>query len=259
MNTRLLFAIVLSAPLALAMGCGVVDDYDQDEANNRLAACQQAGGIDCDNDGVPDNPDHPGGVGTIRSGLVVARAPNDLEGQPFVGDFYFGNPEKVARWWRYSCHEDEDKSCEGEEEDPRTLACQGANSCEIEAEGEVTIEFRCPKHLFLPRTVSGDPDAPTSVSWNTPGDWGLAPNGVYRYDDDTDYTFDVTTESKDGEIRLVADGNKLGVVKGNSFAGVDTAVEYTNGVISEDLATITYHGIATEVNKEFDNTLILVE
>lgn len=258
MNTRILFAIVLSAPLALAMGCGVVDDYDQDEANNRLAACQHAGGIDCDNDGVPDNPDRPGGVGTIRSGLVVARAPNDLEGQPFVGDFYFGNPEKVARWWRYSCHEDEDKSCEGEEEDPRTLACQDANSCEVEAEGEVTIEFRCPKHLFLPRTVSGNPDAPTSVSWNAPGDWGLAPNGTY-YHEEAQHEADVKTYIAQGQILLRDDGDIVGAVTGSSFAWTtEGGTIYSNGSISDDLGTISYHMVTASGN-EYDWTLTLVE
>ncbi|PIW27715.1 MAG: hypothetical protein COW29_10800, partial [Rhodobacterales bacterium CG15_BIG_FIL_POST_REV_8_21_14_020_59_13] len=70
---------------------------------------------------------------------------------------------------------------------------------------------------------------------------------------------EVTTKVVGDHIELHFRGNFLGSVKGNAFANVDGIIEYSNGIISDDLKTITYHAWSTEVNREYDVVLTLVE
>ncbi len=144
-----------------------------------------------------------------KSGLIVAKAPSG-----FVGDFYFGSD----------------------------LTCASANSCEASVTGSIKVEFKCPKHLFLPKFASSDPKKDTQIVWTAPGDWGLAPNGTYRDQDDA--TYQVETKLEGGVIKLyvygLADHGVL--VQGNQMhSGSKKA-----GSISDNLKTITLLGPTPE-------------
>ncbi len=161
-----------------------------------------------------------GSFGTIESGLIVAMAPDGL-----TGDFYFNDQ----------------------------LTCEDSASCEASVEGSITVELKRPERLFIPKTVTGSASGQTTVTWSET-DWGLAPNGQYRFEDD-DYVRPAYTELVNGKIELVWDGNHLGVVVGNTFSGVDGNSEYVNGVISDDLSTISYTDIIATNKKLFDVVL----
>ena len=163
-------------------------------------------------------------LGTIESGLVVAMAPEGL-----TGDFYFNDD----------------------------LVCEAAASCEVNVEGSITVELKRPERMFVPKTAAGSKSGKTTVTW-TDADWGLAPNGEYRFEDD-DYVRPAYTELVDGKIHLVWNGNQLGIVVGKTFSGFDGDSEYVDGLISDDLSTISYTEIITTTNKVFDTVLHRVD
>ncbi len=167
-----------------------------------------------------------------KSGLVIATAPNE-----FVGDFTF-NGEVV---------------------------CVNVNVCEKKTIGEkktgggvVWVKFFRQDSLFLNKVVGIDPMDPVKVFWDEPEDWGLAPNGTYR-DEADQYEGEATTEMVDGHFELHWAGSILGIVDRNSFSVADDAIEISNGIISDDLKTITYHKTYPQSNKEFDIVLTRVE
>ncbi|MBI5369666.1 hypothetical protein HZA85_00520 [Candidatus Uhrbacteria bacterium] len=182
-----------------------------DQAARDLANCQKKGGCGAD-----------AGDNTNQSGLVLATAPNDLTGKPLVGDFYFDE----------------------------NLACSSVSTCEASVTGVVTVQIRCPKHLILPKTATGDPKKTTTVVWNQPGDWGLAPKGLYRFGNGT---YEVETKIGDKGVKMVVYGlwDDGVLVHGSNlvyYNGKDS------GNISDDLKTITLIGL--DPNDIFVLTLV---
>lgn len=195
------FMIVLSLPLAFAMGCG---DSPSDTSTPD------------DVGGNPDNGGGPGGdVGTVQSGLVVAKAPEGLS-----GDFYFAGD----------------------------LLCSGASSCEANVEGQIEIKFVCPNHLFVPKTVGGadkkviidaNGEWKVTVTWDNPGDWGLSPNGTYTWQNNDKYQ--VETKVEGSTIRLYAHGLWD---DGLNVQGSELVYDSKpSGNISDDLKTVTLIGL----------------
>jgi len=170
---KTLIALLLSMPLAFAMGCG--DSPSNTNPGNE------------DVSGNPDNGGTGGDLGVIESRLVVAQAPAG-----FSGDFYFED----------------------------VLVCAGATSCEAPIDDwfSTEIRFEYPKHLFLPREISPQIGGPKYViTWDDPGDWGLAPQGTYFHEQDL-FEGKVTTWVEEGQILLDFAGNVLGAIEGDSFA-----------------------------------------
>lgn len=141
----------------------------------------------------------------IESGLVVAMAPEGL-----TGDFYFNDD----------------------------LVCEASAFCEANVEGSIMVELKRPERMFLPKTAAGSKSGKTTVTWSDT-EWGLAPDGLYRPAEET-FTGPAYTELVNGKIHLVWDGNQLGVVVGNTFSGMHGDIEFSNGLISDDLSTISY-------------------
>lgn len=176
---------------------------------------------------TPVDNDASGSTDTApQSGTVVAMAPDGL-----TGDFYFAD----------------------------TLTCTGTSSCEASVEGSVTVEFKCPKHLFLPKSAVGDPTKDQQITWKDPGDWGLAPNGTYSKEDGNEHTVKTTMENTSGQhqVLLWEDEDVIGAVSGNTFSWDAEYAKYS-GTVSDDLKTIVYHIVAKNGN-EIDETLTLVE
>lgn len=173
--------------------------------------------------------------GTIEAGLIVATAPNDPSGKPFVGDFSFdGN-----------------------------VVCAQVSVCEFEATGSVKVEFTHPIALFLNKFATANPDEDTQVSWDQPGDWGLAPNGTYRDDDGQEHAVQTIVEDVTGQeqILLQEDGGTIGAVNGQEFSWEEPGRVYTmtySGTIHADLATVVYKTTAS-TGEKYDRTLIRVE
>jgi len=249
---------------ALAMGCGFVSD---DEQRQMELDCQ-TGGSDCDNDIAADN--------SSRLALVSAQAPNDLNGVPFVGDFHFGAPGEVVRGPYFT---ENRRDLYLEWNDP---VCVGTSSCEAQVllndswripddtlkglredgvvteteEGKVEAGFKCPNHLFVPKFVSPDSDKAVEVSWNQPGDWGLAPNGTYRDENNSESEYS-TTVGQEG-VLLLEYGSIIGRIQGQAFSWETEAGSTVEGMISEDLKTITFEW--TYANDESStSTLTLIE
>ncbi|MBI2474980.1 hypothetical protein HYV69_00980 [Candidatus Uhrbacteria bacterium] len=192
-----------------------------------LAGCEGGG---ADNTGGNYSYNEDGYVngedsnGELKTGLVIATAPND-----FVGDFYFDE----------------------------NLECEASSSCKAEVEGTIQIEFKRTDALFLTKYVAVGSDKEQTVTWDEPGDWGLAPNGMYFSDESND-NVEVETIMEDGNILLRKKGYMLGEVYGNKFSyTAEGGTEY-NGIITADLKTISYHR-ATPGGNEFDFVLTLVE
>lgn len=175
---------------------------------------------------TPVDNDASGSTDTAvpQSGTVVAMAPDGL-----TGDFYFGN----------------------------TLTCEASASCEASVEGMVEIEFKCPKHLFLPKSAVGDPAKDQQIVWTDPGDWGLAPSGTYL-DEQDKFEGQVKTWLENSEILLDFDGTVIGKVNGNKFSWTSNGGTKYSGTIADDLRTISYHVTASNGN-EADAVLTLVE
>ncbi|MFA4846182.1 MAG: hypothetical protein WC654_06525 [Patescibacteria group bacterium] len=191
-----------------------------------LAGCEGAGGGNTGNNGYEGdgyvNGEDTSGV--LEAGLVIATAPND-----FVGDFYF----------------------DGE------VACTNVNTCEFEATGVVEIEFTSKDKLFLTKYAKANPDEDQEVNWDIPGDWGLAPQGLYF--DEKDKIEGLTkTWIEDGQILLEWKGTILGAIVGDKFTWESEGGSKYTGSVSTDLKTITYHVIKGGGN-ESDEVLIRVE
>jgi hypothetical protein len=162
-----------------------------------------------------------GGIDSLETGLVVAKTPVGLNGTPFVGDFWFGTD----------------------------LICSGVSSCELMVTGDTTISFKCPKHLFVPRTAYGNPAKTIEVTWTADSDWGLAPKGTYGDQDGATYQVETKVDGKN--IVLYAHGlwDDGLIVQGNDLV-------YNNkpsGNVSADLKVVTLIGL------EDTFTLTLVE
>lgn len=136
-----------------------------------------------------------------------------------------------------------------------TVTCSGVNTCEAQVTGSITVTFTCPNHLFLPKLVVA-PKADTNVVWNQPGDWGLAPNGTYRYEQ---FQQDVTVKTYvvDQQIILESAGSGIGVIDGDKFLW-NLDGDKNVGTVSVDLKTIVYHN-TTASGSEFDITLTRIE
>lgn len=171
---------------------------------------------------VGNNPDGNNTTGTKTLALITATVPDGIS-----GDFYFGD----------------------------NLACEGVNSCEAEVTGTIMVTFKCPQHLFLPKVLT-DPKKDQKVTWDNPGDWGLAPSGTYR-DEKFKQDLTVSTSVEGQQILLDADGEVLGAIAHDQFSWKSESGTYT-GTVSVDLKTITYHN-QTPTGNEFDITLTLVE
>ena len=182
--------------------------------------------IDNDGNGSTEDP-------TLQSGLVVAKAPGG-----FTGDFTFTEP--LGPLWVFK-------------------TCEDTASCEAFYYGAMTVNFECPSHLFVPKVMVADPKKDQEVTWDNPGDWGLAPNGTY-HDVEGDSDVEILTWVKDGEILLAEEniGSVIGKIIGNTFSWTPQKGTKHSGSITDDLRTITYHVVAVNGN-EADRTLILVE
>lgn len=200
-----------------------------------LAGCEGGGSDGSSNNGyTEDDSNGSGGEdtnGTLEAGLIVATAPNDLSGKPFVGDFSFdGN-----------------------------VACTQVSVCEFETTGSVKVEFTHPLALFLNKYATANPDEDTQVSWDKPGDWGLAPQGVYL-DENAKFEGLVKTWIEDGQVLLEFEGSVIGAVEGDTFSW--EYAEYNikfDGTISSDLGVISYQKTIVVSGDESDIVLKRVE
>lgn len=210
-----LVALVLGLTFALA-GCEGAGD-DGSTGNNGYVGDDSNGGGDDTN-------------GTLESGLVIATAPNDPSGQPFVGDFKFDNE----------------------------VVCTNVSVCEFEATGSVKIEFTHPLALFLDKYATANSDEDQQVSWDKPGDWGLAPQGTYVDEEDGDEEL-VKTWIEADQILIESSGSIVGAVERDKFSWETEDVAYSNGTISLDLSTVSYVHTVVWSGKQFDKILKRVE
>jgi hypothetical protein len=186
-------------------------------------------------DDTSGNPTASGGKNkggidqTLETGLVVAKTPVGLNGTLFVGDFWFGTD----------------------------LICSGVSVCELTVTGDTTVSFKCPEHLFVPKTAYGDPTKTTEVTWTADSDWGLAPKGTY-HTEPSNFDGQVKTWVEGDKILLDFDGTTIGAVNGDKFAWKEPGGSLYIGSITDDLKTITYHRV-TASGKEVDVTLTFVE
>ncbi len=186
--------LALSVPLAFAMGCGTESASDSNTDPSDVS-------------GNPDNGGTGGGdLGVIESGLVIAQAPEGLK-----VDFYFGYDLDAPP------------------------VCMAASSCEVNVEDYVIeVRVKCPTHLFVAKTVDRKGKDEVEVNWDSPGDWGLAPQGTYATENGTEY--EVSTKIEDGVILLYVYGlQDVGVpIEGNKII-----YEGNNcGDVSDDLLVI---------------------
>jgi len=190
-----------------------------------LAGCEGAGG---DNINSSEGDGYVNGEetsGVLKAGLVIAKAPND-----FIGDFSFN----------------------GE------VGCTNVSVCEFEETGMVEIEFVSKDKLFLTKYATANPDKTLEIYWDKPGDWGLAPNGWYR-DEENDTEGEAKTTATDGQIMLKwVPMTILGAVNGDTFKWNDGEGDTTSGTISLDIKTINLHKTYS-TGVEVDRILVLVE
>lgn len=181
-----------------------------------LAGCEGGGDDGTSNNGYNENDSNGSGGedtnGTLESGLIVATAPNDPSDQPFVGDFKF--------------HDE--------------IVCTNVSVCEFEwikgTSGKV--EFTHPLALFLTKIAYPGPGETEQVSWDQPGDWGLAPQGMYSNEEGSEYL--VETKLSDGVVKLIIhDFVEFGAsIDRANIIGDDGETKI--GQISVDLTTITF-------------------
>ena len=191
-----------------------------------LAGCEGAGGGNTgaspEGDASGNNGEDTNGV--LESGLIIATAPND-----FVGDFSF----------------------DGE------VVCSGVNSCEFEVAGVVTVQFVSKDKLFLNKYATANPDEVQEVTWDEPGDWGLAPQGIYVREEGQIEGL-TKTWFEDGQILLEWKGTVLGTVDEDKFVREYEDGGGYSGSISTDLKSIVYVATSPSGNKD-DVTLKRVE
>jgi hypothetical protein len=153
---------------------------------------------------------------------------------------------------------------------------------------EVTVE--CPTHLFVPKSVSaaelkdgeeltlewalggcGDeswtPDQGEQCDSWTPGEYGLAPNGMYYVEDDSAHRYEVSTSiydlDGDGKEEIILEGVTLAyevatTLSGGIFSGYDPRNFEAAGTIENDLGKV-YTTFTIPGGQVFVKTLVKSE